>query len=394
MYVVNHSIKKLILLLRNKNVMHRFLLFIMMIFQISAFTQTDYYVKDSASFSGVNMVEGTDYENSRLCKIKADDKTISYTPNEVKEYGFKNGRIYIAKDIPIGDSSVRVFLEILTANKTALLYYKGKRMKTFFIAKDSTFFIEIPKQSKDGKTIVFRAFLNNAMSDCPNIKDPISVATYKKKALTKIIDRYDECIEKPFPFFKYGLNLSYGFSKLLPNTSDQLDYYNLFDYRYEPEYSFGLFLDKPISFSDFSFHFESNLSKVGYSYNFQMENKDIDLLINTTSLNIPLLIKYSLPLNKVRPFFDAGMVYCYNFKNEQNIYEALINDSVIQIYDVSNNNLITDNQTGYVIGMGMEIKLRYRNSLFFELRHSRLFSIQDEPVLHKSVFQLLTSINF
>ena len=170
-----------------------------------SFGQTEYFSTDSTASHGVELIDGGELINSQFCRVKKGEKTIEYTPYEVEEFGFKNGRVYISKEIQIADSSKRVFMERLHNGNTTLYYYRGKGIKTFFIQKDSTLFIEIPKQ--DTAKEDYSNQLSNLTNDCPSVLDASKLVRYNKKSLSKFIARYNKCELKPFPSFKYGLTV-------------------------------------------------------------------------------------------------------------------------------------------------------------------------------------------
>ena len=353
------------------------------------FGQNDYYATDSSTIIDVQLIDNGELLNSRFCQIKRKKTISQYTPYEVKEYGFKNGPVYLSKRIEIADSSKMVFLERLVNGNTTLYYYRGEKIGTYFLEKDSTLFVELPKYERDNKNINFNGFLLDITSDCPEVADATKLVRFSKKSLSKLISRYNKCELKPFPVFKYGLILGYGGNKLIKN-----DYTNQFDFRYDGGYTFGIFIDNPILVSDFSAHIELYYSRHGFSYNKQAEDLDVDFVANTSTLNLPILIRYTYPSNKIRPFVNTGGYFTYNFKNENAFYEAIINQSTIEIEKVIENSMISKYQVGYSIGGGLEYKLNYKNSLFFELRHNKLFDLSGSGSLNQSELHLFTGINF
>lgn len=342
---------------------------------------------------GVNLVDGRDLLNSRFCMMKMGDQIVRYTPYEVKEYGFKDGRVYLSKDIQTSDSVQRVFLERLEKGNTTLYYYKGKRNKTYFLEKDSILFVELPKR-KEKRDITFRSNLQHITSDCPNVRDAAKLVNYNKKSLTNLITRYNNCELKPFPFFKYGLIIGYGTTKLIPSSAIENEYINQLDFKYDGGFTIGLFVDNPILVSDFSLHAELYYSRHGFSYNKLIENKDIDFVANISALKLPILIKYAYPSNKNRPFINAGGILAYNFKNDNSLYEASMTQNIIEIDDLKKTSLIYRNQVGYSIGGGLECKLNHKNFLFFELRYSKLYGLSDSGSLNNSEIHFITGINF
>jgi hypothetical protein len=352
--------------------------------------QNEYLISDSTTTIGINLVDGGEIINSRFCQVKSKDKIIQYSPFQVKEFGLKNGRVYLSKEIQLSDSVERVFLERLSKGRANLYYFKSKGFKTFFLEKDSTSFLEIPKQNKDN--ITYTKQLMGLLLDCSNIKDAIDFVSYNKKSLSKIITRYNNCEFKPFPHFRYGLTVGYEFAKLKPVSDNSNMAINYLDYSYDGGFLTGLFFDSPISVSDFSLHIEFYYSKHGYSYNKFVNNKDIDFVANITSLRMPILIRYSFPSHKYRPFINLGGIATLNIKNENMLYETTVLNNLVEINDIQNTTLLAKYQAGYSFGAGIEYRLNFKKSLFAELRYNNLYD--GVKVFNESVINLITGINF
>lgn len=368
---------------------------VLMLFIISfpigiTYSQSDYYSTGDTMSVGIKLVDGGDKGNSSVCHVMKKEMIVKYSPYEVKEFGFKDGRIYISKQIQLQDSIKKVFLERLYNGKITLYYYKGKNVKTFFIEKDSTLFVEIPKHNKDG--ISFHKQLENITSNCSNVLDATKLATYHKKALTKLIKRYDKCELRPFPHIKYGITLGFEFAKLSYSDKNYSEYQGLFNFKYDGSIMFGLFVDNPIMVSDFSVRTELYYSKHGYSYNKSLENKDVDFIANISTLKLPLLIRYTYPSVKFRPFINLGCIVAFNIQNKNLIYESTKLQNTITINNPYNPDLIANNETGWTFGIGGEYSKNFKSSLFFELRYNKLNSNFSE--LNQSIINITTGINF
>lgn len=370
---------------------HFYIIFLFILLPTLSSGQNDYFSIDSSIFVGIKLTDGGDLINSKICQVENGENTIQYTPYEVEEYGFKDGRVYISKEIQIADSSKRVFLERLHRGETTLYYYKGKGTETFFIQKDSTLFVEIPAKVAKGEG--YSKQLINLTKDCSNVSDACKLVRYNKKSLSKLISRYNQCELKPFPHLKYGFLTGYEFLRLIP-SGERDDYLEHFDYKYDGAFLIGLFFDNPILVSDFSLHAELLLSKHGYSYNKLVDNRDLDFVANFTSLNIPLLLRYAYPSNKIRPFINTGIKGTYFVKNKTLLYETTIGETTIEINDAEINAMKSDFQLGYVIGGGMEFKLNYKNSVFFELRLCNQYNQAGSGFTGNSAFSVLTGLNF
>lgn len=356
-----------------------------------SFGQTEYFTTDSIASYGVKLIDGGDLINSQFCVIKQGDKTIEYTPNEVKEFGLKDGRVYISKEIQIADSSKRVFLERLYHGNTTLYYYRGKGIKTFFIQKDSTVFVEIPKKDKTEKH--YSELLFNYTTDCNIVSDACKLVSYNKKSMSKFISRYDYCELKPFSFLKHGLFFGMVQTKLVLNSSSDEVLLNTF-FKVDKNLHLGLFIDAPISASDFSVFTSMGLYQSSFSSNISSDIFATDVLINQTTLKVPLLIRYTFPSLKFRPYLNIGVNYSYNLRNESIIYIAELNDNMIQYQTPIEEDLIHDHQFGYASGMGIQYHLNYKRILFVEIRFNKEYSIKFENMYNKNTLEILTGINF
>lgn len=369
---------------------HLYFLIIMVFLTLWAIGQSEYYSTDSIRFSGIQLIDGGDMANSRLCQVKMKDRIVTYSPYEVMEFGFKDGRVYVSKEIQIADSLKRVFLERLNKGKTNLYYFRDTGVRTFFIEKDSSLLVKLPKQNMDNQR--FSGVLSEITDDCPNVADAAKLVRYEKKSLSTFIDRYNTCQARPFPHFKYGLYIGYEFSRLMP--SDELnDVYSSFSYDYDGGFTVGLFLENPILVSDFSLHAEVYFAKHGFSYNRSSPSEDQDLVMNVSSVRMPVSIRYAVPVNRIRPYFDAGVTYSYNIKNESILYTASISDDVIVISSQKEGSAISKNDLGYAVGFGLECDLGYKKSVFIEMLYNKLYGISENTPHRNSIVHLTCGIN-
>ncbi len=368
-----------------------YFLIIIVFSALGASGQGEYYLTDSIMFSGIKLIDGGDKVNSRYCQVKMKDKVVRYSPYEVMEFGFRDGRIFVSREIQIADSLRRVFLRRLNKGNTHLYYYRDTGIRTYFIEKDSNLVIELPKHNIDNKC--YTELLSELTNDCPNVADAAKLVGYGKKSLSTFINRYNTCKARPFPHFKYGLFIGYEFSRLIP-SNELSEVYSSFNYHYDGGLAMGLFLDNPILVSDFSLHVEVYFTKHGFSYNRSSPAEDLDLIVNVSSFRIPVWIKYSVPVNRIRPYFYAGALYSYNIKNESNLYMASISDNMILINSLTEGSSISKNEIGYGVGFGLEYDLDYRKSIFIEIRHNDLYGITENMSHRNSIFHLTSGINF
>lgn len=342
---------------------------------------------------GASLIDGNELTNHMVCKVKVGKLIREYTPWQVKEYGFKDGRIYLAKDLKFPDSTKRVFLEQLVKGKYTLFYYKGEEGKTFFLEQDSTLFIELPKhKSKDDAD--FRDDLRHYTSDCPKMADAIKLVRYNREGYKKLMSQFEKCKQKPFPFFKFGISAGYSVSKLIPTAIISIAEIKQLKYSYDGGFIAGLFLDSPILLSDISLFVELLYTQHEFSSNKIIRAQDIDFYGKISSLQLPVLIKYSFPSNRIRPFVYVGEVFSYNFNIKDYLYQATIDQNVVEINDMLRTLLIKKVMIGYSIGGGAAVQLYPRNWVSLEIRYNGSYAIDSDQSMKISEIQIATGLSF
>lgn len=378
--------------------MRKIILFLVFsILPLCFYGQTAYIFKDSTLVYQDKITDNGEDLNSQYCTVDTGKEEIHYTPDQISEYGLNDGRVYVAKSIYMDYAWKKVFLLRLAKGKLSLYSYKGKSTVTFFWEKDSIHIYELPKYHKDNPEMNFRNDLEYLTSDCEIVQKSIYRVRYNSTSLTELINNYNECKQKPFVFFRYGILLGFGLNKL-ENSAFHTTIASSVNFRYESNILPGLFADYPIHMSDFSIHADLYFTKSGYSYknNFAVDEftqKNIDFVANTTTINIPVLIRYTLPFMEIKPFLNAGLVYAYNFKNSTVIYNSTIFPTYKESSGLEGTSMISKNQVGLSAGGGMEFKLNEKHAVFIELRYNQLNCIPNQYSLSKSEFQLITGLN-
>jgi len=375
------------------NKLSRLTLFFYFFFtSIVLFGQKSYFLKKESTSLGINLEVENEVENSKFCNVLIGDILVKYTPYEVTEYGFEHGDVYLSKEIILNGEKKRVFLKRLYEGKLSLFYYRDKGLRTFFIEKDSTLLMELPKKDTANKN--FRIKLLTYTNDCPFVENYLPFVHYRNQSLVEFVKRYNSCEDRPFQHFRYGLTLGYGYANLIQSTSTKNKKIENLDLKYDGGFTWGLFTDLPIVNSNFSLHTELFYSKYAYSDSKLVDDVDMDLVINVSSVKMPIMIRYEKTGRKLCPFLNAGAILARNIQIDDRLYEATKTDHVIQINENQDFSSIPVNQYGYTAGTGLEYRLNTRNSLFFELRYSKLMQFSNTDYLNTSEFNLMTCINF
>ena len=342
---------------------------------VPCIAQNRFVELDTIILYGIKIYDQGERLNPFSCqwqKSKNDEMFYS-TPYEINSSGFGK-TVYIAKDVEINGREGRYFLEKVNSGKLTLFYlsYKGKN---FFIEKESSNLISIANKKSE-----FKEQLKEITEDCPEVADAVNFVRYNKKSMSHFVNRYEKCESRPFPHIRYGIKAGYEWNKII--TPPFLEFHSepyilkQFDYKYESVFSFGLFTDVPILMSDFSLNFSVNYSRNKYSYNNMMFDNYYEVFIKLSSLRMPVLLRYSLPTNKYRIFFQSGVIIEHNFNKES----FTIKDNTLKEFEID------DTRFGYSLGTGCEYRITTRNFLFFEISFNQLYDIP-HPVLYKTLKQ-------
>lgn len=353
----------------------------------SVYSQRNNYLEtDSVLITGSNLVRGLPADNAQFVVVKRKDKEIIYTPDQLTGYGFAGGPVFKSRNIILAGQTKRVFLEQIGAGKINLFYYTEKGVKRFYLERDSTLFAELPDNDE------FRTRIIENTGDFEWKASQVLVARYKKKSLSKLISFYNKGINRPLPYPRFGLTAGYSMMNLTvrevlydgqpgslsftPGSSSQL----------------GIFADLPVTMSDFSLNAGVNLSKHGFSSNFEDAESDVDVVVNIISANVPVLLRYTVPTRGWRPFVNAGGICSFHLKYERDIYKSDIRQDMILINDVVHDSPSSLAALGYSFGAGLQYNLNYRNIVSLEMRHSQLPGKQWESDM--SFTEVIVSYSF
>ncbi|MFC0875047.1 hypothetical protein ACE01N_00550 [Saccharicrinis sp. FJH2] len=337
------------------------------LFPILGLSQNSYYENDSSAFIGVKLIDSDDIINCKICQVKQGNSILRFTPSEIKEYGFKDGRVFVSKKISISGSTKKVFLQKLESGDITLFYYKEKDFKTFFISIDDTTLLEIPKYKLDN---TFKSQLFQLTKGKPDIRKNLKYVDYSKRSMSKYISRYNNNNSRYFPHFRYGVSIGYNPIKLYIVDEADIDIMN-FKFDYIPSYDISVFIDQPISISNLSIFSGLSFSKHAFSYhefnNFR--EVDLDLVANITSLNIPINLKFTLPLRNYHFYLKAGPSGLFNLRNNSNLYVTSFDDNIIEINETDESNLINDFLLGYSFGGGFMYNTNSQFGIFLDITY-------------------------
>jgi outer membrane protein W len=368
------------------------LLLIISVIEITIIAQSGYIVKDSTMVNGVRIKDNGSSVNQRICTGTNNGIEFRYNPFELKEYAIKESKVYVSKEISVGDSTLRVFLERKTNGKTKLYYYSGKGINTFFVERGDDKIYELAKVDKNG--IRFKDNLNFLASDCPAVYEATRLVRYTENSLTFLINQSNNCEIKPFPHFRYGLIAGWNMMNLHPSSF--AEYKNL---QTNDKISLGMpfagvFIDNPIAVTNYSIHAELYVGSGKYNFSKPVEDIDFHIVGHSTAISLPVMMRLTFLKSNLRPFINAGIIQSYLIRDDYSVYDTKIYNSYIEInrYDYHTN--ASKMKTGALIGMGLDYKLNMRNYLSLELRYNIFPEPKNSESFGESGIGIQTSFSF
>ena len=308
----------------------------------------------------VKLIDRGPKQNSKSIIVTKGKETFKYLPSEITEYGFENGKTYYSREIDLNGYKKDVFLERLATGKVSLFRcFVGKQEK-FFLLRDSIF-LELENNYESFKAII---------GTCTSLSDAAKLASYHKGPLTKLVSLSNNCIEKPFPFKRIGILTGINQNTYKVTSAFSYEFLNDFDFQPISSFLIGAFVDLPIKMTYFSFIVNAYFTGNSTAINQRKTSSDIDVLINTQSLHLPIKLQYTLPTLKWRPFINIGGKFTHNFKNASTIYRSDIDGSVILINQPIKNKAISQNLIGFTAGVGLSYNLDFRKRIYLEISTS------------------------
>jgi hypothetical protein len=349
--------------------------------------QYTFIANDSVFTFDIKIIENNDFNNGRVCMVELNNKIINYSPYEISEYQFKNGRHFISQEINVNNLKQKLFLEKLTSGNYNLYYLKLHKGKKFFIQKNNEVLIELNKSDSSYVNDSYKKILNQL--DTRN--EFVDFVHYKKSHLKLYIERLNSGTQKPFPYFKYGPLFGISIEKCFifseSNSTDRIAT------DYDANFVIGVYGDIPISLTSFTFHPEFYYTANKHSAFKKIYNSETTYLFRYESLNFPIIFRYTLPTKVLRPFINIGFEYVRLFNYKHFIYKTITNDNEILIYDQSNKLTMSLNQILILGGIGFEYHFTNKHFIFFETRYANQIITDKKSYAKKNEIQLNFGFN-
>ena len=145
-------------------------------------------------------------------------------------------------------------------------------------------------------------------------------------------------------------------------------------------YAIGAFADIPFSSINLSLHPELSFEHFSSSKAFNQED-DYDLVLNSSSVTLPVYLRYTVMKNLLSPFFQLGPVYSRSLRNNRTLYQydTVGNDLFISLID---SQVLQDNMAGFSFGTGAVLNYGSRYSWFAEANFSKIHNLKKNTNLY------------
>jgi hypothetical protein len=369
--------------------------FFILLIPLGLHAQEEYYITDSTVHLGSRLVDGGPVSNAKACHVRMGNKLVSYSPYNVREYGFRNGSVYYAHDILIDDSVKRVFLQKLVSGKMSVYFYRNTDIKIYFIEKDSGNLVALPDIKIENSKENFRIALRKFSGDCDKMDGIPDMVTYQAYSIRSYAEAYNTCDNAHFEYPKFGFLAGYVNTRLLIPPAISPEFLRNANLESDGSFTFSLFVDLPLGKNGLCLHPEVQYIRNNFNY---FNDGYIDkqkMVINTSCINIPIMAKYYVPvhLGMTKPYFNAGALFSFLLTREAIVLESKRIDEFLVPQKYYKADLMAGQYIGYIAGGGFQFNLFHRINLFTEFRYVRSYSIIRENRLDKGELIFLTGLN-
>jgi hypothetical protein len=298
-----------------------------------------------------------DYRGARrgaqqcLFRETADKKVVSFKPDQLRGYGLASGERYISQLTPAASQPTTeqpaagaapapqpLFLEVLAAGEAYLLARHDQVGGThyYLLKKGAALPTELVQERRqvmqDGRLRnelllpVFRGVLTTQFADCPAVLLRVSKTEYKESALVAVVEQYNAC-RQPGQLVathkqptEANLEVLLG-GQISQTTYNEHEYSDKLSGALAPELGLALRVGRRTAKQKFSLRLELHYARQVATGTFerQTELPGLGRYLTTTYetrfkaayLRVPVLVRYTLPGTKLRPFVEAGASFSY-----------------------------------------------------------------------------------
>jgi hypothetical protein len=331
------------------------------------------------------------FEKSCLFKRFEIAQEVSYSSDQIKAYGFINGRYFESNTT----GRKRTFLECLVKGDVSVYILPGKYKGAVYLQSAQTGLFKLAKGSNNlegaGNFSSFREALASMLNKTGNQEVSLNNLEYDAKDIAAAVRESSSLSQnasrgfyqtpgvnnlRDKSVFKQGSLLSIGLSggyqivtvTTPGNVNTQFFREAQFNSSYRP--ALGMYINSKFSKKsnllsvDLALHYVAD-SYYGYSeYSDGIETFRDDIMIDFSEIQVPLSLHLSFGKGSIHPFIKAGGYMSFLIdQSYSRLSEAQRGES---IYTEYYEDFTLDNALGFILGAGIQ----------FELGKARLFSLE------------------
>lgn len=348
------------------------------------------YIIENAGDTIYGFIDNRDSRsNSKQCYFRKEEQeeTKTFEPKDISGFRFIDGKFFISKTVPSGDSTRRMFLEFIIHGQIDIFHYKDDG-DYYFIEKDGQLFrlqntSEI--QKIDGilyehEKKEYLGILNRVLQDA-DMRSEIDNSTLATKSLINVAKKYQEltCSDEQCIVYEkkdkihVGWGLHFGKAVNTFNFGDRfVTNYNITSYigcRFKFEnvldWAENVSFTTEITFQKFS---KYELREINYNelvfYNDQRyilnEGDKLNVDLKMTVLKVPITVNYVFSHRKVRPYINIGLSNAFVLaQNKDFIFSTFYTyfNKSVPIYSI----------LGFVGRAGCEFGFKNGHSIYFDI---------------------------
>lgn len=311
----------------------------------------------------------------KYCYFKAhnSNKIKKYSANEIVAFGIEESLCFVSIQ---PKNNEQVFAQLLVAGKCSLLktnhqYYIVKGKRTYQLDAD------------------FKKVLGEILLDCKKIKYDILLAKKEDVELSRLIENYNECmgsssITYHYQPSQYIITPSLGFgiySSELISTINNRNGDESTSSGTCQDFQGGINVDLMITKFSTKFSFSLGLYYMQSSYVIDIkqvmepryshnptETVYEETQFSYASVQVPIMIKYNIPIDLWNVYLGAGITNNFNFNSTYNTTYELESEQVVNTNTVSGVSEIKKTEQGIVTAIGIDRMFRKGLCIGGELR--------------------------
>lgn len=376
------------------------LLFIIILICTSEFSfcQSDYrsgfvITQNGDTLSGlVNYREKAKAFRSCDFKISAEQTETTYTPDQIKGYGFVDDKFFQSREVSIKDQPVQtVFIEVLVRGTLTLYKFED----VYFVEKGDEGLQQLINETKelyvDGKRVLkstndYVRTLNMLVFDCEKLRGKVENVTLGEKRLTNLVEDYNQCkgtssttFKAKKPWIKAAIGITGGLEVSNINFERYLGGYKYLQSDFEVSrspvmgVSFDLFY--PRLHERISLHGDLLYTSAAYDgfsqYSPHSNSTESNFVtIELQQVKFPIGLRYTFPARKLTPYITAAMSNVFHLSTETKWVQVVESGSYVNRYEFEFFK-IRNRQFGFSGGLGISKSISSKLDTYMELRYEQ-----------------------